>query len=81
MDAATTHEPGDQEQHRAIRQAQDVEYAQAEADDLQRQTHRPDADEAGHTEPASPPLVDADLVRRVRTRRFALDSDDPHRGH
>ena len=39
------------------------------------------ADEAGRTEPASPPPVDADLVRRVRTRRFALDSDDPHRGH
>ena len=40
LDAATTHGSGDLEQHRAIRQAQDVEYAQAEAIDLQRQNHQ-----------------------------------------
>ena len=75
-------ESGSEEQRRAIRQAQDAEYAQAEACDLRRRDHQPlDTGEERQVDTAPPSPVDIDLVRRARARRFASDPDDPQRGH
>ena len=74
-------ESGGVEQRRAIRQAQDAEYAQAEAEDLQRQDCHPGTGEVRRADAAPPSPVDVDLVRRARARRFAPDPDDPQRGH
>ena len=81
----------DLEARRALREAQDREYAQAEADDLWRQSQRPgEPDTSGvdptpggveRATPTAPSPVDVDLVRSARTRRFAPDASGPQQGH